>query len=390
MSHGYPANTALLSGKAITTHTSLNIGEITKTPEYAKLLDKKIEGAKGVTDLRDEASDLKDKPTTADAQKGTKDLPSAVAQVGNASALLPNMYSMMAMISSIMSGRSQTSRKKTIEDSLSGALAILVNKWSYDKVIRVLDAALANNKINLIDEVYRDIVKNAIANLYKAAVEFGPDNVPVYSYSTVTTIGPVPSPLVEIVPDLYVQEYFIQANDPYPGYIKWNSQDGSKFVFTERKLGDRYYVSPQEEIYSISETELAEALDPYIRDENLTASILNNLLREQDSNIAANSKEKTQGKNSSGENALKLLQSLLGYISEMTNQQRSTQLPPSVLNKSSISTSLNNFETNMAELKDIKKKTKQAVTPLQSRNNIGILDPKYLPASLNSDNGNIG
>ena len=42
MSHGYPANTALLSGKAITTHTSLNIGEITKTPEYAKLLDKKI------------------------------------------------------------------------------------------------------------------------------------------------------------------------------------------------------------------------------------------------------------------------------------------------------------------------------------------------------------
>lgn len=362
------------------------IGETDTETSYANTPDKPKDQI-GVKDLRNEASDLKDKPTTADAQRGTKDLPSVIAQVGEAAAFLPNMYSMMAMISAIMSGRSQTSRKKTIEDSLSGALAILVNKWGYDKVIRVLDAALANNKINLIDEVYRDIVKNAIANLYIAAVKYGPDKIPVYTYSTVTTIGPVPSPLVKIVPDLYVQEYFIQANDPYPGYIKWNSQDETEVVFTERKIGDRYFVSPQEEVYSISETELAEALDPYIRDENLTASILNNLLRDQDSNIAANSKEKTQGKNSSGENSLKLLQSLLGYISKMTNQQRSSQLPPSVLNKSSISTSLNNFETNMAELKDIKKKTKQAVTPMQSRNNIGLLDPKYRPASLDDNIG---
>lgn len=367
MSHGLQADTAFLStSNAITTHPSLNIGEIATKTEYAKLLDKKIEGARGVKDLRIEANDLKDKPTTADAQKGTKDLPSAVAQVGNASAFLPNMYSMMSMISALMSGRSQTSRKKTIEDSLSGALAILANKWGYDKVIKVLDEALANNKINLIDELYRDIVKNAIANLYIAAVEYGPDNIPVYTYSTVTTIGPVPSPLVKIVPDLYVQEYFTQTNDPYPGYIKWNSQDETEFVFTERKIGDRYYASPQEEVYSVSETELSEALDPYIRDENLTASILNNLLREQDSNIEANTKEKTLGKNSSGENGLKLLQSLLGYISKMTNQQRSTQLPPSVLNQSSINESLNNFEKNMADAKYMKNKTKQAATPTQS------------------------
>jgi hypothetical protein len=366
MSHGHDLKQVFTNNKAITTHASNGNGQRDRTTKYANLIDKDITNAIGLGDLRKVASELKDQPTTADGTKGNKDLPSVVSQVGAAAAFLPNMYSMMSMISALISGRSQTSRKRVIEDSLSGALAILVNKWGYDKVIRVIDLALEDNKIQLIDEVYRDVVKNAIANLYKAAVKFGQENVPVYSYSTVTTIGPVLSPLVEIVPDLYVQEYFIQANDPYPGYIKWNSQDGTEFVFTERKIGDRYYVSPQEEVYSISETELAEALDPYIRDENLTASVLNNLLIEQDSNVESNTKEKILGKNSTGENGLQLLQSLLGYISQMTNQQRSTQLPPSVLNTSSINESLNNFEKNMAELKDIKKKTKQAATPTQS------------------------
>ena len=320
------------------------------------------------TDTKRKEAEYADKPTTADGERGNKDLPSVLAQVGNAASFLPSMYSMMGMVTALIGGRSQTSRKKIIEDSLSGALAILVGRWSYDQVINVFDTALAGDNIKQIDEIYRSNVKNALANLYMSAVEFGPNNIPIYTYSTVTTIGPVPSPLVTVVPDLYLQQYYLQAEDPYPGYIRWNSQDGTEFVFTERKIGDKYYVSPQQEIYSISEQELADALDPYIRDENLTAAILNNLLREQDSNIQANTKEKTLGKGtgSGGANALRLLMSLIGPISAATGLLRSAQLPFSVLSQGSVSASLEEYEKNQAEVAKLKQQLKQAATPSQS------------------------
>lgn len=364
MSHGYDATEFKSESKSpITTHAGLNVGERKRDPKYVKYEDKPEE-AKGIKDLREKAK-LKDKPTTADGKKGLKDLPSVVAQVGNAASFLQNMYSMMSMVSAISGGGSQTSKKELIQDSLSGALAILVNRWGYDKVINVLDSALANDNIKIIDETYRELVINAIANLYKSAVEYGPNNVPIYSYSTVTVIGPVPSPLVTTVPDLYTQQYYIQADDPYPGYVRWNSPDNTEYVFTERKIGDKYYVSAQEEIYSISEEELAEALDPYIRDENLTARILNNLLLQQDENVEYNTNEKTLGKGTGGggENAARLLMSLLGYISTITNLQKSAQLPFSVLSKGSINISLKSYEKRMTELKKMKSMLKSAATP---------------------------
>lgn len=365
MSRGKQATEALQDTKS---PIGVHAGESTNQPEllppFARLNNKK-EGI-GVKELRDKAQ-LKEKPTTADARKGTKDLPSALSQVGNAASFLQNMYPMMSMVSAIAGGGSQSSRKRVIEDSLSGALAILVNTYNYDLVVSAFDAALANDGIKLIDEVYRDVIKTALANLFKSAVQFGPNNVPVYSYSTVTTIGPVPSPLVTEVPDLYLQEYYIQAEDPYPGYIKWNSQDSSDFVFTERQIGDKYYVSPQEEIYSISEQELAAALDPYVRDQNLTAQILNELMREQDSSVEFNTNEKTMGKGtgSGGANALRLVISLLGYISVISNFQKTAQLPFSVLNTGSMVASLTRHEKRMAELVRMKGMLKTAATPLQ-------------------------
>lgn len=347
-------------------------------PKYAHRRNKPEEPVNATNTKREEA-ELADKPTTADGERGNKDLPSVLAQVGAAAAFLPNMYSMMGMITAMIGGRSQTSRKQIIETSLSGALAILVNKWGYDRVINVFDIALQGDNIKQIDEIYRNNVKNAIANLYKAAVEFGPNNVPVYTYSTVTTIGPVPSPLVTTVPDLYIQQYYLQAEDPYPGYIRWNSQDGTEFVFTERKIGDKYYVSPQQEIYSVSEQEMADALDPYIRDENLTAKILNDLLREQDSNIQANTKEKTLGKGtgSGGLNSLRLLLSLIGPISAATNAVKLSQLPFSVMNQGSVSKSLEEYEKNQAEAARLKQQLKQAATPTQSTEQItSLLSPE--------------
>ena len=372
INHGAAAGDAIGDlEKGTVTYGLVIQNQVNTNPEYAKLNDnpdKKI----NVPDESRKKAKLAEMPTTADATKGNKDLPSVISQVGAAAAMLPNMYSMLGMINALIGGRSQTSRKGVIEDSLYGALVILVNKWGYDKVISVLNKALENNSIKLIDENYRDIVKNAIANLYKSAVEYDPNNIPVYSYSIVTTIGPAPIPIVTTVPDLYIQKYYIQSQDPYPGYIRWDSPDTENitYVFTERKIGDKYYTSPQEEIYSISEQELADRLDTYIENENLTARILNNLLVQQDSNIENNTKEKTLGKNSGGANSLQLLMTLLGSIATMTNSQKSIQLPVSVLNQTSVSSSLSEFEKNQADAEKLLQQTKAAATPAAAASSI--------------------
>jgi hypothetical protein len=372
INHGAAAGDAIGDlEKGTVTYGLVIQNQVNTNPEYAKLNDnpdKKI----NVPDESRKKAKLAEMPTTADATKGNKDLPSVISQVGAAAAMLPNMYSMLGMINALIGGRSQTSRKGVIEDSLYGALVILVNKWGYDKVISVLNKALENNSIKLIDENYRDIVKNAIANLYKSAVEYDPNNIPVYSYSIVTTIGPAPIPIVTTVPDLYIQKYYIQSQDPYPGYIRWDSPDTENitYVFTERKIGDKYYTSPQEEIYSISEQELADGLDTYIENENLTARILNNLLVQQDSNIENNTKEKTLGKNSGGANSLQLLMTLLGSIATMTNSQKSIQLPVSVLNQTSVSSSLSEFEKNQADAEKLLQQTKAAATPAAAASSI--------------------
>lgn len=354
-------NYALKSDPKITGEVTKYVVEIPDPPQEPKPL----------SDAREEFAPNADKPTTASGQKGQLDLPTVMSQVdpNGLSSVLPSMFLQFALAATAMKGTSQSSRKKVVEDSLSGALAILVNKYTYDQVIEVFNEALKNNSIKQIDVEYRDIIKNALANLFKAVVEFGPNNVPIYSYSEVTTFGPVPSPLVQVVPDLYVQQYFIQAEDPYPGYIKWLSQDGTNYVFTERTIGDIYYKSPEEEIYSISEKELSEKLDPYIRDRNLIARILNDLMKEQDTNVENNTMEKTMGKNSS-RNFLNFLLQLLGYVSSIINSQKTTQLPVSVLNQSSIISSLDSYSKNIGMIKSVlKPKLKTAIqAPTPSSN----------------------
>lgn len=366
MSLGYQSNTANVNtSNSISTSASRGLNPPNTNPSYANY-NNRPNTSIGVSTLRQSAT-LADRPTTADARKGTKDLAAALAQVGNAAAFLQNMYSMMSRVSAVAAGGSQTSRKKVIEEALSGAFYILSNKYGYDKLVRVLDNALAGDKFNGIDEVYKDVVTNAIANLFKAALKYGTENLPVYEYIIVTELGPTPSPVVTEVPDLYVKEYFSFDEDPYPGYIKWTSEDETTYVYEQRKIGDRYYTSVQEEIYSIAEQELTEGLDPYIRDENLTAKILNDLLIEQEAHIEANTNENTLGKGTGADsaNAAQLIMALIQYISTMTNGQRNGQLPNSVLNTSSISNTLSSHERRLAELKKMKDMLKKAAIPPQ-------------------------
>jgi hypothetical protein len=136
-------------------------------------------------------------------------------------------------------------------------------------------------------------------------------------------------------------------------------------VFTERKIGDPYYTSPDEEVYSIAEQELAEALRPYVIEDNLTANILNDLLVQQNSNVESNTAEKNGGKNSS-KNVMDLLMKLAGYAGVITNLQQKLQLPFSVLNQGSIKKSQEAFMKNIGQLKQEKEKAKKAAQPLSA------------------------
>jgi hypothetical protein len=285
------------------------------------------------------------------------------------------MYSQMGMASALMSGSSQSSRKTTIEDSLTGALSILANKWTYDVVIDVFDAALEGEKFNDIDVVYQDLVKNALAKLYASALEYGANNIPVNTYTIVDDLGVAPEEkyIVEEAPDFYLQQYYNQNEDPYPGYILWYSQESDDLVYTRRKIGDRYYTSPQEEVFSISEQELAENLDPYIEEANLTAAILNDLLSEQETNVENNTEEKTLGKGASGPNAAAIAAKLLGYMSTINNLQKSLQLPVSVLSQGKINDTLKGFEKQMSKLKTLKGMLQKAAIPPQAASAMGAL-----------------
>lgn len=352
-----PKNTAPALGKT---------PRIKKETKYASPAER-IKDEQKNHSIAEKFAPNKEKPTTAAGKKGLKDLPSVLAAVDpqGLSSVAPMMYQMLGQIQSSSSGSSQSSRKKTVEDAFSGALAILTNKYSFVKLTNVFNNALKDNGLRFIDVEYRDIVKNALANLFVNYIRYGKKRIPVYSYEIVTEIGKAPRPVVEEVPDFYVQTYYTKENDPHPGYKEWVSPDKTKKVYTLRKIGSRYYTSVVEEVYGIAEQQLANGLEPYVIDNNLTAKILNDLLTEQDSRVEANTQNKSGGNNTAG-SAMEMLMQLAGYAGAIANLQQSLQLPVSVLSKGAIRQSHKDFMKNIGMLRQEKEKAKQAAQPLSA------------------------
>jgi len=376
------------------------VGDDTPNPPeghpYAGKKEPRVE-AKPLTSLIDKHAPNANLKSTILAQKGIKDIAAVVAQFDpqGTGQIAPLMYPMLQQIFTSMTsgggGKSGSesstdtppnpASKSTVEDALTGALSILANKYTFEQITETFNNALEDGKIDFIDKEYRSIVKNALANLYKNYILFGPGQMPYYTVSTVVeSIGIAPEPVVEIVPDLYVQQYYYPENDPYPGYIKWilpqEDDETEVAVFTIRTIGDPYYSTPEEEIYSISQKELADKLDPYIQTVTLTAKILNDMLVDAVVVVENEKKEKSNGKNSS-KNVLSLLIKLAGYAGQITQLQQSIQLPVSVLNQGSIKKSQNKFMENIGKLRDIKQKAKKAAAPLSS---VASLAPSVLPS----------
>ena len=122
------------------------------------------------------------------------------------------------------------------------------------------------------------------------------------------------------------------------------------------------YDSVENEVFTSNQIALADALSPYIISASLTVDILNTLLPLYYTNIQEQTTEKNLGKNSQI-NLLSLLTQLAGIAGTMASAAQSNHLPPSVLNKSSVSNSLDKHKKNIGKIKKLKQFSKTAVIP---------------------------
>lgn len=378
--------------------------------EQPKIIEGKVEFAdpprvKGSTgekveDIRQEQAKNADKPTTASADPGGKDLPQALQKVdsGGKSQVMPQMYQQMQQMTSLLAmgsgsggggAGSQPSFSDMgsgpsiiLNDSFTGSLALLVRSYGFENVIALFVSVLNNDGISNINSLYRDIVKNSMANLIKLALYFGPLNIPVSKYDDTVFGDIVPSPLVasDSVPDLYVKQYYTMANDPFPGYEEWLSPDKTKKVYVKKPAKSYHFDTSSEEVFSTSEREIASQISPYFElDTNgrpirtLTVSKLNDILYNQMVSIENNTMNNGAGKNSnkssnSGNMLGGQLQSLIGMLTSQMN------LPNSAIQGGGLQQVMQQFQKDMGLNNQIFQIGKQALgggSPLSSLGGMG-------------------
>lgn len=341
-----------------------------------------------LNDIRIQFAINADEPTTASAIPGQLDLPSIMAQIDpeGISSIFPDAMKQLMTISSFMTATTQSSRNEVIYNSLTNAIRILINRYSYELVVAEINKALDNNGIARVSEKYRDIVKNSLSQIVKDLAQYGPDNIPVPEYEIITEadLDPVPDNLVKIVPAFYVQKYFRYSEDPYKGYEEWYSKTTGETVYIQREVGSYYFESMQEEIYGSSETQLADSLAQYIEDEELifTVEVFNQLLEEQEITIKNTSMEKAAGKGASVD-IFGLLQKTLPHISASIDTQKIEQLANSVLDKAGINEALDEFTENMAMLGSLNEMVDEALKLPTALEELSNLNLSNLTSALN-------
>jgi len=366
-----------------TTMGNVSLGQPLKIdntkPNYVEPPDASDKEAQTLKDVRAKHAPNADKKTIAAGIKGVLDILSVLNSVdpSGSSSALPGMVSGLSKVNSTMNAAAPSTKKTVVQNSLYGALCNLSKKYTFDRVITVLDTAVSNGGMLNITSTQRSVVSTAITYLIKNANENGPDNIKIpFTFEKVTEIGnTAPTPITNLVPDLYTQVYYTTSTDPYPGYKKWLSNDSTTSVYTERTIGEYYYETADDEIYDNSVQELTTDLDPYCDPEYvdpttalpvvLTAKILDGFLTTQNTNVENNNIEKNLG-NGSSSNLMDNLISLLGYTGSIVSALQTSQLPQSVLNQSSITSSLNGYSKNIAMLKSMKANALTAFKPISA------------------------
>lgn len=349
------------------------------------------EDDKKLSDVREKLAKNADKPTTASAEQGQKDLPQILQQIDpqKKAQVLPQLYQQMQSMQSIMKmgmgggagggggGQSEFSQsstssgiKNTMHDSFTGALAILVRKYGFERVIDIFTKLLNRESINLLKYDYKDVVTNSLSNLIKLALYFGPLNIPVSQYEDGIFGDNIPPNdkivLQAQIPDLWRKVYYVLSLDPYPGYQEWVSYTNSNDKLWVKKPEVHYYFSSSsQEIYYTSEKELAEDLDPYFMFATpekpsliITMEILNSLLDKQRTNVETNTMNNALGNNSGNQNsgggggggagqALGMLQGMLGGQLQQLLQGMQTDMMQKTVLTGEVQKGLQEFTKHM-------------------------------------------
>ena len=304
------------------------------------------------------------KPTIAAAENNPKTVKQALDEVDPAriSEIYKNMHNEFNKISNMLSfslsagGGSATPTASVIElltDALTGALAILVKQYGFERVINFLDDVLGGGKYELIPDEYKPIVKNALVTLLVCVVIYGEKDIPTSELPEIVFGDKIPENLVSSVPDLYVQQFYFPDQDPYPGYIQWEGPDGD-LIYTIRGAEDLPFSTTEDYVYSVAEQGLAAALKVYFENEDLifTVALFVALLIKYCEEIEEKGMDVTVGKNGNNFSGdlTKLLGPVLGAASTFT---KSNHIPQSILNQSQLNEALNQFNKAQGRIKQV-------------------------------------
>lgn len=333
------------------------------------------EGQKLLSTIRSIKAPNADNPTTASVDPKLK-LPEAVLKADplGKSQILAGMFKAMKMARGIMSSNDTASHNEKTNDALTGALRILCQKHGFEIVILAFETCLAFGKISQLDSDYQDMVKNSLATIIQEAMLNGDSGIKARVIPPVTYGTIVPSPIYtyENIPDLYIQQYYDQESDPYPGYIQWqNPDDSTVYVYSKRYSYQNPYETADDEIVSNAEQEIANSLESYVLTNTLTTNILNTVLSQQNTHIQNQGMEKSLGKNSSIN--LSLINNIMGVVGVATNLTKNQFLPQSVLSQSSVQQTLDKFNKNIAFAKKMQQATNTAFklpSPITGLNNL--------------------
>jgi len=319
-------------------------------------------GSEAVSTARQNFAPNSFKPTSASDDPG-KDLVETLKKVdpNGAAQFLKGLIKSLALANNTMSMTTPSKINDGMIDSLANALAQLSKKYGFSKVVNIFNNLLDNNGIQNINPLYQPLVKDALAKLIQNAAKNGENKLVFPVVPPVVPPNPkakVPSPIVTIIPNLYIQQYYDSTQDPYVGYVQWLGQDGTS-VYTLRTTEYPPYKSAKEAISIKAQVQLASELDPYILNNNLTASVLNAILDKIIVATKKNGLENSLGKNSSA-NLMSLLNLLLGTLGKVVNQTTASHLPQSVLDQSSVGKSMEKFSKNMGIVKKMKSDTEGA------------------------------
>jgi len=276
-------------------------------------------GNKGASTSREKYAPFADIPTIAAALPGLK-IPEALLQVDpqKLSQVLPEMYKQFMQMRNLMSafnsrggfgGGSGTSNSSSVTTNneekddvikvFKGAMARLSRKYGFLECLAVITEALSDGKyVDLLDD-YEQLFLEVVVEY----VKMGEENnfvLPVNDPPVVVYGLSVPTPLIvdAAVPDFYIKQYYLADLDPYPGYIKWVSQDGLTSYYVKRTSTDYPFESALDEVQYTLEVALAAELDPYFENKNLTVAALNIILPKYHQSTQQKKMEQGMGKNS--------------------------------------------------------------------------------------------